>query len=485
MRVTDEADPFFLYTLDVSEEEFGTLKHEQRLLVDFVEFPSQLVELVESCQRADGRFVAGLALSASGGALSVMEVNNFRQLYHISLQLRAGNDAAIKRYLAQRLTDFKRQTAELGASLEETRTELDATGRDAQELQAQLQQQTDQQQREVGEVEHRGSMALAREKEAAVAQLREQLSRAETERAKLAAAHEAEAAALRGAADELRAENKQLTAERYETESTVHDLRLGLKNSEADGRDSAERLRKATEQLQSVQVHQLEGQKRTNSDSVRLATLEQGMRDKQALLDKSEALVRSGDEQRAQQQAQVDELKAAVDKYERKMKASALEIQKGNEIIEQLSSDVQHSKSKAKLKGAVNRQQEALLREKEGAAAQSAADSSQLRSEIVVLTSDKERLQSELDASSAKLQESLKHLQSNQQVIAWLNKEMNDSHVGQRKAPGRAPLSTINWASKGRESPAYRTPVPSPSQLSTMNTPVVYNPRKSSDRALA
>ena len=28
-RVTDEADPFFLYTLDLSEEEFASLKHEQ------------------------------------------------------------------------------------------------------------------------------------------------------------------------------------------------------------------------------------------------------------------------------------------------------------------------------------------------------------------------------------------------------------------------------------------------------------------------
>ena len=42
-QLTDETDPFFLYTLRITEEEFQTLKIDQSILVDFAEFPSKSV----------------------------------------------------------------------------------------------------------------------------------------------------------------------------------------------------------------------------------------------------------------------------------------------------------------------------------------------------------------------------------------------------------------------------------------------------------
>ena len=40
----------------------------------------------------------------SSGVLAIVESNKFKQLTHISLQLRPGNDAAIKGYLSSRLS---------------------------------------------------------------------------------------------------------------------------------------------------------------------------------------------------------------------------------------------------------------------------------------------------------------------------------------------------------------------------------------------
>lgn len=129
-----QADAYLLYTLDISEDEFHTLKTEQSLLVDFQTFPSKLVELLRQCQAAAAdehpRFVAVLAMGAVGGGtslgagfgsghlgahlgalappthahggaigaptLTVTETNPFRQLCHLSLRFVAGNDHAIK-----------------------------------------------------------------------------------------------------------------------------------------------------------------------------------------------------------------------------------------------------------------------------------------------------------------------------------------------------------------------------------------------------
>ena len=59
IEITDKEDHFFLYTLDVSEDEFHRLKHDQSLLVEFSEFPSNVIALLNTliifiCIRARG-----------------------------------------------------------------------------------------------------------------------------------------------------------------------------------------------------------------------------------------------------------------------------------------------------------------------------------------------------------------------------------------------------------------------------------------------
>lgn len=64
ITLTDESDPFFLFQLEIGEEDFHQLKSEQNLLVDFSEFPYKFVELLEECIHAvkGGRYVSGRAV---------------------------------------------------------------------------------------------------------------------------------------------------------------------------------------------------------------------------------------------------------------------------------------------------------------------------------------------------------------------------------------------------------------------------------------
>jgi len=94
----------------VGEHDFHLLKRDQSLLVEFNVFPTKLIELVEQCFAAESQaqesgFQSYMPkLDLATGVLSVVETNMFKQLTHISLQLRPGNDAAIKAYLASRLS---------------------------------------------------------------------------------------------------------------------------------------------------------------------------------------------------------------------------------------------------------------------------------------------------------------------------------------------------------------------------------------------
>ena len=75
ISLTDETDPFFLFQLEIGEDDFHRLKSEQNLLVDFAEFPFKFVELLEECIAASGGNAAGMnggnAASMNGGNAAV------------------------------------------------------------------------------------------------------------------------------------------------------------------------------------------------------------------------------------------------------------------------------------------------------------------------------------------------------------------------------------------------------------------------------
>ena len=50
--LSSEEDLQFLYTLEVSEEDFQALKAEQGILVDFENFPGKVMTLLQKCAAA-------------------------------------------------------------------------------------------------------------------------------------------------------------------------------------------------------------------------------------------------------------------------------------------------------------------------------------------------------------------------------------------------------------------------------------------------
>ena len=131
--MTDETDPFFLFSLDIAEDDFHALRAQQNLLVDFVQFPIKFIELLEECInnahedhpkyiknrvfRFDSevtrcifdRFLAHLVSDPSCryAGFNIIETNSFKHINHLSLQFLPGNDASVKEYLANLVKEFK------------------------------------------------------------------------------------------------------------------------------------------------------------------------------------------------------------------------------------------------------------------------------------------------------------------------------------------------------------------------------------------
>lgn len=119
--------------------------------MEFPVFPSKLIELIELCLKCSNsnnysngvmalasssgeHIISNLSefnsstftanLEMSSGMLAIVESNKFKQLTHISLQLRPGNDAAVKAYLSSRLTFVTTVAFKKNNDLQSALTEL-------------------------------------------------------------------------------------------------------------------------------------------------------------------------------------------------------------------------------------------------------------------------------------------------------------------------------------------------------------------------
>lgn len=134
--LTSENDYTFLYSLEISFEEFSLLKNEQNLLVDFLQFPLKFIELLKEVMSAGNaeypKFICRLVSdNPKPASFSIIETNSFRNIIHISLSFLPGNDSQLKAYLAGLVKDFKEKSSELTEKLKSTTKCLDSKEKDS------------------------------------------------------------------------------------------------------------------------------------------------------------------------------------------------------------------------------------------------------------------------------------------------------------------------------------------------------------------
>lgn len=111
---SDDLDPCFLYSLFITEDDFKILKSQQNLLVDFDNFATQLICLLEQCQVpaiSSGvkvpKFLMLLSEESGTWCFKVVETNNFKHLCHLSLNICPASDADVKTHMAMKIKHLK------------------------------------------------------------------------------------------------------------------------------------------------------------------------------------------------------------------------------------------------------------------------------------------------------------------------------------------------------------------------------------------
>ncbi|PFH32520.1 hypothetical protein BESB_018380 [Besnoitia besnoiti] len=406
VELTDRQNLFVHYSAEVGETDFSRMRSEQRLLIDFQAFPAKFVELLEECafcpasegsaQRlaaiftcpgfcgssvpaassfppegaGDGRkapFFSDFprngencspgkmsAVATAGGEawLSLVELNLFKELTHLSLRLRKSSDDTLKLHLAQQLAafqDFSSAKMEEVALLQKQRAHL-------QEQLAGLANLFEASQAETArlfeETKEKHEESLKKALAAQGAEAEEVLRRLGAEQREREEKHAIEKEEIKqkvekseqelllasGRTAALEAELKELRAAYEDAKSQVG--RVVWRCGEVEGRERQEREGRCLLEQRADELKE-EVTKLKERDAASATILKE-----------RETLLSELQEQKVALQERLKQQKEREGQLEEELNTAIQEIHRGNEIIAKLQQQIRTFKAKQKARSA-------------------------------------------------------------------------------------------------------------------------------------
>uniref|UniRef100_A0A8C7XEB4 SAS-6 centriolar assembly protein n=1 Tax=Oryzias sinensis TaxID=183150 RepID=A0A8C7XEB4_9TELE len=449
VRLTDDADPFFLFNLSISEEDFQSLKVQQGLLVDFASFPQKFIDLLKLCcseqELESPRFVLHLNCQSAAlegpASFSVVETNAFKHLNHLSLRLAQGSDRELKDYLAACLASTKEDlSAETRGTCDDVRVfssglcvfapqtlsdktrELDKlrsewtnqssclSSRHAQELQLEREKAAELQSRFQHEVE----------------QLRQELEKEQRRSSQQ----------LQGRLGELEASCKDLTEKKYKNEAAVRDLKGKLGASEEECQRLKQQVLSLRRENGTLDSELHEKERLVNQLQMRAAVLEQEMKDKDLLMCRTKEVLEATQQQKESVEENAESKELQLKKLEATVSSLSEELIKANGIIKKLQGELRGLVGKIKVKNTVTVSQEKLLQETSDRLQNAEKELHSARQQLLAKEEEVSKLKEQLEASMQKLNESREVLKTNENVICWLNKQLNERQLPPKPPEG-------------------------------------------------
>ncbi|GLC45099.1 hypothetical protein PLESTB_001468100 [Pleodorina starrii] len=433
IHISNDSDLYFLHTLEVSEEDFQSLKNDQGILVDFASFPGKIISLLEKCVTAQPgdspRFQAVMMVRANESLFKIVEINDFKQLPHITLAFRPGNDSVVKQFLAFRLTEVKSNCQELSDTLDKTKDERDSASSQLTQCRQQLADLREQYDKHLLEVQAQAKTQQASAHEERLREKAQLKDQHERERGELEKRFRDQIAGLNARLGELDSENRKLREIKYELDTKVSELSHKLGSAEGSNRsldDESARLRASNQQL-SMAKHELEIQ--LNETRAKLLALEEKAQSQADVMEQQRGRVRDMESAMRQAEQRCADLRDAVAAAEARGKEAQAEVLKGNQIIEKLTTDLRLAKEKTKRKAAIIVRQEEELQQREAALANAMRDLTALGQQLESQRVELSGLQGENEALRGKLEDSRQQLQDNHNMIRWLNEQVTQAQL--------------------------------------------------------
>lgn len=448
VRLSDDTDPFFLYSLTLGEEDFLSLKNQQGLLVEYSAFPQRFIELLEQCiaeqDKTVPRFLLQLLTSSNGldcmsASLNIIETNPFKHLVHLSLKLREGNDSDVKKYLADCIKSVKLENCVLNEKLKKSEEEFSQRLCLTQQALAEKCKELDKLKKEwtsqTSLLTSRHTQEITAEREK-VSQMQTQYQHQyEQQKRELESSSNRTIQHLESRVSELEVFNKDLTERKYKSESCIRELKGKLTTMEEENHRAKQEVVSLRRENATLDSECHEKEKFLNQYKMRAAVLEQEVKDKEDVVIRTTEACESAQEHKKKLEESLEQKQLQTRKLETTVKSLSDELIKANEIIKKLQTEMKKLVDKMKLKNAVTMQQEKLLGEKDQMLQREKTELANVKHSLKMKEDEALKLKEQLDCTTEKLEESKQLLKTNENVISWLNKQLNENKIASLQGP--------------------------------------------------
>ncbi|CAG4982951.1 unnamed protein product [Parnassius apollo] len=110
LTLSDDEDATFLFRICITRCDYEDLKKQQGLLIDFDNFPSQIVRLLQQCA-SNNMFLIIHQLNPIKYNFEIVEHNEFKRLVHLSLSTGPATDSEVKQHMAETISSLKKSLA--------------------------------------------------------------------------------------------------------------------------------------------------------------------------------------------------------------------------------------------------------------------------------------------------------------------------------------------------------------------------------------
>ncbi|KAG7327450.1 hypothetical protein KOW79_009056 [Hemibagrus wyckioides] len=446
VRLTDDADLYFLYNLLISEEDFQSLKVQQGLLIDFTAFPQKFIDLLEQCiseqSKENPRFLLQLsspssALNQGSANLNIVETNAFKHLTHLSLKLLPGSDVEIKKYLATCLAGMKEEKEQLQQKLKKTEEDLTRQLNYTQQTLSEKSRELDKLRSEwtsqTTTLSSRHTQDLTAEREKAL-EIQTRLQQQNDQlRRELEATHQRSTQQLQTRLSELETSNRELTEKKYKSDSTIRDLKAKLLGLEEESQRMKQQVTSLRRENSTLDTECHEKERLVNQLQTRVAVLEQEIKDKDQLILRTKEVLEATQQQKTSVEETAESKQLQIGKLESTVKSLSEELIKANGIIKKLQGDLKALVGKIKVKNTVTVSQEKVLQETTERLQREQRELQDTQHRLRLKEDEVSKLQEQLDSTVKKLDESKEVLKTNENVITWLNKQLNENQLSRKQ----------------------------------------------------
>lgn len=432
-RLTREDDVQFIKILEMHENDFQKLRNEQLLRVDYSLFPKKFFELLELCCNSFEKevdrvlFSCVIELQNNGSAIfRIIEQNEFKELDHLVLKFAQPDDEFVKHYLSDCLMTSRKNEKSLNAKIDDLHEEIQKKI-STQEI---LEENMKNLKEEFKNCQQTFHTRLQEQQNEIESQYLNKLKHEFDEKEKIKKFYQEslikneEMSAFK--IKELTTKYDLTNQQSIEAMSKNRELQSKLSLIELDYNTTIEDLKKNKLILREKESKIYEIEKEMTDLRLNYNMLESGVKDKEDIKNQHQETNKLLTQSITKQDEIIEDLKKQKEKLEKKLILSGIEIEKANEILENIELDNKKRKTHIKeLKGIIVQQEKTINQSLE---MQKSSKNENLS--LTKIINEKELKQRENDASIAeyrvKVEELIRKVESDKVTITYLNERLRE-----------------------------------------------------------